>query len=330
MIPLLDKYQLVVPRSLREALDDLAKHPSARPFAGGTDLMVVLEAGHLPEGRYVSLQNCPELLGIQALDGGGIPGHRSLGEGVSIGALTTYTEIQRSARLAREYPLLGVAARETGGVATQNRGTIGGNIANASPAADTPPVLLVYDAELELMSASGIRRVPYHGFHRGYKNMDLAPGEIIGRVILPSRSVWLPPSAFARSASADRRSLGGGWSGGTSDQRGSYYRKVGTRRAQAIAKVCFAGTIRVDNGVVQDTRIALGSVAPTVIRALATEEALRGQQLDSNTIAAAERALLSEIAPIDDIRSTARYRSRVAGNLLREFLSSALSPGPLP
>ncbi len=311
MIPLLDKYQLVVPRSLREALDDLAKHPSARPFAGGTDLMVVLEAGHLPEGRYVSLQNCPELLGIQALDGDGIPGHRSLGEGVSIGALTTYTEIQRSARLAREYPLLGVAARETGGVATQNRGTIGGNIANASPAADTPPVLLVYDAELELMSVSGIRRVPYHGFHRGYKNMDLAPGEII-------------------SASADRRSLGGGWSGGTSDQRGSYYRKVGTRRAQAIAKVCFAGTIRVDNGVVQDTRIALGSVAPTVIRALATEEALRGQQLDSNTIAAAERALLSEIAPIDDIRSTARYRSRVAGNLLREFLSSALSPGPLP
>ena len=102
--------------------------PGARPFAGGTDLMVVLEAGHLPQGRYVSLQHCPELLGIQEIDGGRI----------SIGAMTTYTDIQRSYRLDADYPLLGTAARETGGVATQNRGTIGGNIANASPAADTP------------------------------------------------------------------------------------------------------------------------------------------------------------------------------------------------
>ena len=149
MIPQLDRYQLVVPASLGDALEDLATHHGARPFAGGTDLMVFLEAGHLPEGRYVSLQRCRELAGIQAADGG-----------VSIGALTTYTAIQRSALLARDYPLLGMAARETGGVATQNRGTIGGNIANASPAADTPPVLLVYDAELELLSATGTRRVP--------------------------------------------------------------------------------------------------------------------------------------------------------------------------
>ena len=285
MIPLLDNYTLVAPGSLAEVLDDLSRHPDARPFAGGTDLMVLLEAGHLPEGRYVSLQHCPELLGVQEIDGGR----------VSIGAMTTYTGIQRSERLAREYPLLGIAARETGGVATQNRGTIGGNIANASPAADTPPVLLVYDAELELISASGSRRVPYGKFHLGYKQMDLRRGEIIARILLPP-------------------------SGGTSAWR-SYYRKVGTRRAQAISKVCMAGMIRVEANAIQDVRIAIGSVAPTVVRAVTTEEALRGQPLDAGTIAAAERALLTEIAPIDDIRSTARYRARVAANLLREFLT---------
>lgn len=295
MIPRLDDYALVVPAALPEALAELARTPEARPFAGGTDLMVVLEAGHLPPGRYVSLQNCRELRGVSdSADGG-----------VSIGALTTYTEIRNAARLTREYPLLGFAARETGGVATQNRGTIGGNIANASPAADTPPVLLVYDAELELISASGSRRVPYARFHHGYKKMDLAPGELIARIHLPA-SRWLPTSG-----------------GGT-----SYYRKVGTRRAQAISKVCFAGTIRVEHGAVQDVRMALGSVAPTVIRAVQTEEVLRGQPLDANAVAAAGRTLLSEIAPIDDLRSTAHYRARVAQNLLTEFLSRAVGqPG---
>lgn len=281
----LDRYQLVSPGSLQEALDDFARHPGARPFAGGTDLMVLLEAGQLPPGRYVSLQRWPELVRITPTE-----------TGISIGALTTYSEIQESPRLEREYPLLAVAARETGGRATQNRGTIGGNIANASPAADTPPVLLVYDAELEIVSAAGTRRVPYERFHNGYKQMDLAPGEIIARIHLPSRTSWLPP-------------------GGR-----DYYRKVGTRRAQAIAKVCFAGAIRMEGGAIRNVRIALGSVAPTVVRAFATEESLRGQVLDPGTIAAAERTLLSEIAPIDDIRSTARYRARVAGNLLREFL----------
>jgi CO/xanthine dehydrogenase FAD-binding subunit len=297
MIPLLDAYQLVVPGSLREALDDLARHPGSRPFAGGTDLMVVLDAGHLPAGRYVSLQNCRELLGVADDEAGW----------TSIGALTTYTEIRHSTRLAREYPLLAAAARETGGLATQNRGTIGGNIANASPAADTPPVLLVYEAELELVSASGTRRVPYLGFHRAYKKMDLAPGELIARVHLPSRAARPQAAAGMAVPSSDNRN-------------GSYYRKVGTRRAQAISKVCFAGLLRVSDGAVQDVRIAVGSVAPTVLRAARTEDVLRGQPLDANTIAAAERTLLDEIAPIDDIRSTARYRARVAQNLLREFL----------
>ena len=290
MIPVLDGYQLVNPGSLRDALADLAEHPQARAFAGGTDLMVVLEAGHLPPGRYVNLAKCAELHGIDRTPDGGL----------SIGALTTYTEIRNSDAIDQGWSMLKRAAAETGGVATQNRGTIGGNIANASPAADTPPALIVYDASLELISARGARRVHYDQFHQGYKKMDLQPGELIARVHMPPRPiVRQKPDAVS-------------WR--------DYYRKVGTRRAQAISKVCFAGSLEMDAGVVKEVRIALGSVAPTVIRARRTEEALRGRRLDAAAIDNARRALLSEIAPIDDIRSTARYRARVAVNLLREFL----------
>jgi CO/xanthine dehydrogenase FAD-binding subunit len=288
VIPLLDDYELVTPASLHDALDDLARHPGARPFAGGTDLMVVLEAGHLPPGRYVSLRNCRELLGIEETP-----------QGLSIGALTTYTEIRHSAVLARRYPMLPMAASETGGLATQNRGTIGGNVANASPAADTPPALLVYDADLELMSASGTRRVPYAAFHQGYKKMDLAPGEIVARIHLPNR-------AF--------------------DGR-DYYRKVGTRRAQAISKVCFAGSILMDGEHVKDVRIALGSVAPTVVRAWRTESIFRGATVTFDAIARAQEVLLTEISPIDDLRSTAGYRGRVAANLLADFLRASRRSG---
>ncbi|HEX6465073.1 MAG TPA: FAD binding domain-containing protein, partial [Vicinamibacterales bacterium] len=207
MIPVLDRYRLVTPGSLGDVLAELASHPGARPFAGGTDLMAALESGALPPGHYVSLANCPELHGID-----------ETGTGVAIGSLTTYTEVRRSDLLRRDYGMLAIAASETGGIATQNRGTIGGNIANASPAADTPPALLAYDASLELVSSSGTRRLPYADFHHGYKKMDLRPGELIARVHLPRRS--------------------DGWR--------DYYRKVGTRRAQAISKACLAGAIRMD------------------------------------------------------------------------------------
>ena len=147
----LPAYDLRAPASLAEALNVLASEPGKwRPFAGGTNLMVQLESGALPEGRYLGLWKLAELRGIRETD-----------SGVEIGALTTYTDILNSAVVRREHGLLCRAAQETGGVATQNRGTIGGNIANASPAADTPPALIVYDAELELISARGIRRVPY-------------------------------------------------------------------------------------------------------------------------------------------------------------------------
>jgi CO/xanthine dehydrogenase FAD-binding subunit len=243
--------------------------------------MVLLESGALARGRYLSVWGLDELRGIAASD-------REL----SIGALTTYAEIRRDPMVAREFPLLVHAARETGGIAIQNRGTIGGNIANASPAADTPPALLVYDAELELRSVRGTRRVPYAAFHRGYKQMDLARDELIVRIVLPrGRTAWRET-----------------------------YRKVGTRQAQAISKVCFAAAALVTGGVIEDIRLAYGSVAPVPLRCTRTETAVRGQAITAETLMAAERELLQEISPIDDMRSTAAYRRRVSANLLADFL----------
>jgi CO/xanthine dehydrogenase FAD-binding subunit len=280
-------YQLHVPGNLEEALELLAESGQPwRPFAGGTDLMVLLEAGKLPHTRYVSLWGLDALAGIVVSD-----------EEIVMRALTTYSQVRAHEVLAAEFPLLSAAARETGGIATQNRGTLGGNIANASPAADTPPALLVYDASLDLVSARGTRRVPYAAFHTGYKTMDLAPDELIAAVRLPRRRAWTHQD----------------------------YRKVGTRRAQAISKVCFAGALAMEDGVVRDVRLAFGSVAPISMRALRAEEAIRGRRLDPSTITAAEGALLRDIAPIDDLRSTARYRATVALNLMSQFLTVAMT-----
>jgi len=274
-------FEMEAPRDLAAALERMAGEPGVwKPFAGGTDLMVLLEAGKLPHRQFVSIWGLPELRGIEVT-----PAH------VTLGALTTYTELRRHEIILREFPLLCQAAAETGSIATQNRGTLGGNIANASPAADSPPALFVYDAELELVSASAARWVPYHGFWSGYKQMDLRSDELIRRIRLPREK--------------------SGWK--------QYYRKVGTRRAQAISKVCFAGAARVDAGRIVDVRIALGSVAPTVFRAVETEKTLCGEKLSPAILRAAQEVLAREITPIDDMRSTSRYRSRVAQNLLAEF-----------
>jgi CO/xanthine dehydrogenase FAD-binding subunit len=279
-------YDLRVPADLGEALAWMESEPGKwRPFAGGTDLMVLFEAGKLAHRNYVNLSTLPELKGI-----------RVDADRITLGALTTYSEVQAHPVLRQEFPLLCRAARETGSIATQNRGTLGGNIANASPAADSPPALLVYDAELELISARGLRRVPYRTFHTGYKKMNLAPDELIRAIYMPRRMpVWR-----------------------------QYFRKVGPRKAQAISKVCFAGVAFAKGGLIREIRIALGSVAPIPLRCEKTESQLLGQPINSATIRAARAALDQEINPIDDIRSTVRYRRVVAGNLLEEFLSPFL------
>jgi CO/xanthine dehydrogenase FAD-binding subunit len=276
------KYQLTSPASLADALALLRNEPGVwKPFAGGTDLMVLLEAGRLPHRNYINIWGLDELRGMEANE-----------SHVTLGALTTYTDVQANPILRDEFPMLCQAASETGGLAIQNRGTLGGNIINASPAADSPPALLAYDAEIELVSSGGSRWLPYHGFHTGYKEMHLGADELLSRIRLPRNTKGVT----------------------------HYYRKVGTRKAQAISKVCLAAVSRMNDGQISDTRIALGSVAPIVVRCVQTEDSLRGRKPDAETIAAACDTLLREISPIDDIRSTADYRLQVSKNLLTDFL----------
>lgn len=275
-------YNLITPASLADALSLLASEPGVwKPFAGGTDLMVLLEAGKLSHRNYINIWPLKELRETIVAE-----------DHVTLGALTSYSDIQGNSLLRSEFPMLCQAASETGGLAIQNRGTLGGNIINASPAADSPPALLAYDAEVELTSTSGTRWLPYFGFHTGYKQMQIRNDELLTRIRLPR------PTANCYH----------------------YYRKVGTRKAQAISKVCLAALGSKHNATITQVRIALGSVAPIVIRCKETEAALLGKKLDEDAIKLGCDVLKKEITPIDDIRSTASYRLRVATNLLTDFL----------
>jgi OHCU decarboxylase len=276
-------YEMVAPASLHAIVSLLANEPGVwLPIAGGTDVMVQYAAGKLPARKLVSLWNLPELRRIEVTD-----------SELRIGAACTYTDLRTHEVVAREFPLLATAARWTGGIANQNRGTLGGNIVNASPAADSLPALLVYEAELILASIRGERRVPYIEFHTGYKKTHLAPDELIHAVCLARR--------FSNYF--------------------SHARKVGARNAQAISKVCIAALGHLTKATIEDVRIALGSIAPVPLRLRATEQAVKGKSIDSALLFSARRTAIAEIHPIDDIRSTAKYRAAVAGNLIVEFLN---------
>jgi len=246
------------------------------PIAGCTDVMVGLHFGTSDQRRFLDLWPLDELRGIAA-GGAGRPG--KAGQGLRIGALTTYSEIIASPIIRKQVPMLVAAAREIGGAQIQNRGTLGGNIANASPAGDSLPVLAAADARIVLRSAGGERRVPFSEFYTGYRASVRQPDELI-------TAIEIPPIAGRQ-----------------------WWRKVGTRRAQAISKIMFAGV----NGPV--VRMAIGSVAPTVVLAHKAAAVLAG----GGTVVAAQAALKDEIAPIDDVRSTGEYRLRVAANLLAQF-----------
>ncbi len=276
-------YEMLAPGSLDTTVALLANEPGAwLPVAGGTDVMVLYAAGKLAARKLVNIWNLPELRRIEVTP-----------DEIRVGAACTYTDLRRNEIVEREFPLLHSAACWTGGIANQNRGTIGGNIVNASPAADSLPALLVYDAELILVSVRGQRRLPYGVFHTGYKKTQLANDELVQAICLPRR--------FSKYF--------------------NHARKVGARNAQAISKVCIATLGRVADGVIVDIRIAMGSVAPVPLRLTNTEQAVRGKAIDSDLLLLAKKAAASEIHPIDDIRSTAKYRAAVAGNLLAEFLS---------
>jgi xanthine dehydrogenase small subunit len=261
-------FSLVRPRSLKAALSLLSSDPSLTPIAGCTDVYVGLHFGTMPSKRFIDLWNLKELSGITVEK-----------DVLRIGALSTYTEIIESKLAQKRVPMLIAAAKEVGGAQIQNRGTLGGNIANASPAGDTLPVLAAAGARIVLRSHAGVRTVPFETFYTGYRTSVRKPEELITAIEIP-------------------RIDGVQW-----------WRKVGTRRAQAISKIMMAA---VRGG---DVRIAIGSVAPTVVLAKHAAAVLsRG-----GSIADAKNALGSDIAPIDDIRSTGEYRATVAGNLLEEF-----------
>jgi len=260
------------PRSIREALTMLRDDGPLVPLAGATDLYVALNFGTLTTTRFLDLWSLEPLRRVEMR-----------GDVLSLGALVTYTSLTRSRLVRQRLPMLVDAARLVGGVQIQNRGTIGGNIANGSPAGDTLPVFAAADAVVVVRSASTERRIPFVRFYSGYRTTVLRPDELIVAVELP------PVHGH------------------------QWFRKVGTRAAQAISKIVIAAV----QG--EAPRVALGSVGPTVVRARRAEQALAGGQ----GIDAAVAALQTEISPIDDVRSTAEYRRVVAGNLLRDFWTHA-------
>src|SRR5713101_5524063 len=255
------EYRLVSPDNLEAVLSLLAGEPARwLPIAGGTDVMGLYSAGKLPNRNLINIWNIPELRQIEVFP-----------DRIRIGAACTYTALRSDDIVSREFPLLATAASWTGGIANQNRGTLGGNVANASPAADSLPALLVYDAELTLISVRGDRRVAYRDFHTGYKQTVLAADELIQDISLPRRF-----SGYV-----------------------SHARKVGARNAQAISKVCLAALGRNANGVVRDVRLALGSVAPVPLRLRETEHLLTEKKIEPSLIETARKSVMNEIRPID-------------------------------
>ena len=284
-----EAHELISPGSLPEVLELLASAPGEwTPIAGGTELMVAHAAGRLAASKLVNLWGIPDLRFVE-----------TRGEWLVIGAGSTFRDLRASAAVAKEFPLLARASTWIGAIANQNRATLGGNLVNGSPAADSSPALLAYDAEVELVSVRGRRRVPYAGFHTGYKRNVLAADELMLAVHLPRR--------FARHK--------------------QYLRKVGTRRAMAISKVALAGTALVENGAIQEVRVAAASLAAFPTRLYKSETAMLGSAITEERIHAARQALLEEAKPIDDIRSTAEYRKRVGANLLEEFMRELAADG---
>ncbi len=277
-----EAHQLIAPGSLAAVLDLMAAEPGEwTPIAGGTEIMVAHAAGKPVAEKLVSLWGIPELRFIEGSS-----------ESIAIGAASTFSDLRAHGAIDADWPLLSTASSWIGCIANQSRATVGGNLVNGSPAADSSPAFLVYDAEIELVSSRGSRRMPYADFHTGYKQNAMAPDELLYAIHLPRR--------FARHR--------------------QYLRKVGTRRAMAIAKVALAVTALLENAQISEIRVAAASLAPFPTRMLQVESALLGQPINPITMQSARAALLAEARPIDDIRSTAEYRLQVAANLLQEFL----------
>ena len=271
------------PRSAAAAAALYAENPRAAPLAGGTDFMVLWNMGDLNGRTILDLSAVKEWRAI-----------RKTAAGLSVGALVTHAELQADPVVRREFPLLAQAAGVVGAAQIQNRGTLGGNIANASPAGDTFPALAVYEATVVAVSRKGQRGIPFCDVFAGVKKTNLESAELIAAVDIP----YLSRRPHRR-----------------------LFRKVGTRASMAISKTVAAGLLWLERDrTVRELRFALGSMAPTVRRLKAVEGFVKGKRLTTEAAAHACALVRQDVSPIDDFRSTAEYRLRVSQNLLQAFL----------
>jgi CO/xanthine dehydrogenase FAD-binding subunit len=285
-------------RSLAQAYAVLSRRePGLVILAGGTDVMVRINArvGMERLGPVLEITRVPELQGISVSG----EGHSAV---LRLGALTTYAQLMASALVRAHLPALAQVSREIGAWAIQNRGTLGGNVCNASPAGDTLPILLAADARFVVGGPRGERAVAARDFFVSYRKTCLAADELLLQLEVP-----IDP-ALGRVV----------------------YRKVGTRRAQSISKVMLAVRGTVLSGQLSRVRVAAGCVAPIPVRCLHAEGALDGRFAEPEVLAAAAVELQKDLAPIDDVRSTAGYRRRVAGNVLVQLVGELLQGAPPP
>ena len=280
-------HQYVKPQQLPELLRLLREHPDGCLLAGGTDLLVRMKLGRLPPGLLLDVSQVPELRQIEEEKGF-----------LRIGAAVTHTEICRSERIGRWAPALAEAASQVGSPQIRNRGTVGGNVGNASPAGDTLPALLAYGARVELASCGGCRSLPLEEFLLGPGRTAKAAGEVI--------------TAFCLEAQTN--------------EQAAAFEKMGKRKALSISVVNAAVLIGLENGVVTKARIALGAVAPTVRRMTAAENHLVGTMLSDDAIEQAAQLVFEAVNPIDDVRSEAEYRQKIAAVLTRRALEKCRRP----
>ncbi|MFV3413842.1 xanthine dehydrogenase small subunit [Pseudomonas nitroreducens] len=268
-----------LPASLDELDELLQRHPQARLIAGGTDL--ALEATQ-------NLKTFPALIHLGNL--GELQRLETHADHLLIGAARPYADCLEA---LAEFPGVATLLERLGSLQIRQRGTLGGNIANASPIGDMPPVLLALDAKLRLRRAGTTREVPIDGFFTGYRTTILQPGEYIESVLIPRLKVH-------QKFRID---------------------KISKRRDDDISAVCMALRLDLDDaGIVTDARLACGGMAATPLRGTRSEAALRGRAFDAAAVSAAQAAIPQDFQPIDDLRASAAYRLKVAQNLLQRAL----------
>ena len=286
---IIPEFEYVTPQNVQEACALLAQYgDSARVLAGGSDLLVKMKDGLMKPAVLVSLKNLDSLKAIRY----------EIGKGVVIGARATHNEVMNNSLLQEKYRSVCEAAHSMAADQIRNIGTVGGNLVNAVPSADLPPILIALDARARIVGTSGERAIALEDFFLGPGKTVLEKGEILAEIIIPDQPTT-----------------------------GSNYIKFGLRRAGALAVVGVASSVTVGDGTCQDVRIVLGAVAPTPMRARQAENVLRGKKISQKLIDEAGTIAGAESKPINDIRGSIDYRRNLVNVLTRRSLKAAIEKG---